>query len=125
MDRRRWLVDLDDIRAGGRERADFGGKQWDERLRGRNAIFVDLSGARHETAGQRERSGERDLEVMCRALPRGVEFRHDAESSRGIDRLEDAEAMLLVVAADAELPVGCERLDTADPLIELRSEEPG
>ena len=67
--------------------------------------------------------GQRDLERAVGPGSRRAELRDDAQTVRRGDRLEDAEAVLLVVAARAQPTVRRQWLDAGQVPIELGGEE--
>ena len=106
MDGRRRVVDLDERGAGGDEPLQLRPQDRHERLGGGVAVAVDLARTGRQAARQRVRPGQRHLQRPRRAGPGVAELLDDAEAVRRGDRLEDLEAMLLVVAAGAQPAVG-------------------
>ena len=125
VDRRRRLVDLDDRRARVGEAVELGLEDRDEGLRRRDAGRVDLAGPGPQPARQRVRTGQGDLERAGRPPFGRRELRDDAEPVRCGDRLEDLEAVLLIVAAGAKQAIGRQRADAGQVAVELGGEEAG
>ena len=123
MDGRGRLVDLDHSRTRVDQPADLRGEDRHERLREVEAVGVGLASAAREPPGQRERARQRDLQRAVGPGSRRAEFRDDAQTVRRGDRLEDAEAVLLVVAARAQPTVRRQWLDARQVPIELGGEE--
>src|SRR5581483_5886525 len=97
MDRRRRLVDLDEGRPGGDEGVELGGEDGNEGLGRSGAVAVDLARAGPEATGEGEGTRDRDLERSTRPTHREAVLVDDAEPGRCRDRLDDLEAVLLVV----------------------------
>src|SRR6185369_14527904 len=125
VDGRRRVVDLDVVRALGHEAFQLGAEDRYERFRRGVARGVDLVLAGPQPARQRVRPGQRHLQRPPRSRTRVAVLLDDTETVRCRDRLEDLEAVLLVMAAGAQTTVGNERTDASHVLVELRGEEPG
>ena len=123
MDRRRRVVDLDEGRAGRDQPFELGAEDRHERLGRVVAVRVDLARAVGQPARQRVRPGQGHLEGACRPGPGEGELGDDAEAGRRGDRLDDREAVLLVVAARTQPPGGGQRPDAGQVAVELGGEE--
>jgi hypothetical protein len=125
VDRRRWLVDLDDLGARVHESAELRREDRDKRLRGRDPRFVDLAAPVREPARQRVRPGQRDLERPRRPRTCGRVLGDDSQPVGRSDPLEHGKSMEPIVRTDAEPPVCRDRLDTGQVAVELGGEEAG
>ena len=101
VDGRRRLVELDEVDARRGHGAQLGVEDGHEGPGRGKAIRVDLARPAGQAAGERERPGDGHLEGL-RGPRTGIRvLRHDAKPGRRGDRLEDLEAVLLVVARRA------------------------
>ena len=124
MDGRRRLVDLDVRRAGLDQSLQLGREDGHERPGRRDAIGIDVTRAVRQPSGQRERTGQRDLDGSRGATARVLELLDDPQPMGRGDGLQDLESVLLVVAAGTQAAIGWQRLDTGQVTIELGREEP-
>jgi hypothetical protein len=125
VDRRRRVVDLDECRTSVGERDELRPEDRHECLGGLVPVGVDLARSGPQPAGQRVRPGDGDLERSRRARDGRAELGDDAEPIRRGDRLEDGEAVLLVVTARPQPAVRGQRRDTRQVPVELGGEEAG
>ena len=125
MDRGRRLVDLDEVRAGGDEAIQLRPQDRHERLRGGVPRRVDLARPVGQPAGQRVRPGEGHLQRPGRARDRVAILGDDAEAVGRGDRLEDLEAVLLVVRPGPQPSRRWQRADARHVPVELGREEAG
>ena len=113
--------DLDERGALSDERAHFVREDRDEGLRRSDAVRVDT--AADQPPGERERPGDSDLERPAGPSPRIAELLDHAKPFGSGDRLDDLEAVLLVVAGRADPPLGLERPQAREVSVELGGEE--
>ena len=124
VDGRRRLVDLDVGRAGIDQALHLRREDGHERARGGDAVRIDLPGAIGQSAGQRERTRQGDLDGP--SGPRDRAYWNSSTTPRPVGRrdgLQHLESMLLVVATGAQPPIGRQRHDARQMSVELGREE--